>query len=87
MKVGDKPIEHVFSHVRHTIWIEHGDGSKLVDASSPNEWYSTEGNQLRWMSESNMKEVGVTAGVKKILMAVKLQRKLERSAKGGRANN
>lgn len=73
-EVDGKPIEHVFSHVRHTMWIEHGDGSKHVDSSAPIEWSSPEGKELRWMSEVDMKEVGVTAGVKKILKAVKSHR-------------
>lgn len=79
--VGDKPIEHVFSHVRHTMWIEHGDGSKHVDSSFASEWTSEEGKELRWMSEADMKDVGVTAGVKKILKAVNAQRQVSSKQK------
>jgi A/G-specific adenine glycosylase len=70
-EVGSEPIEHIFSHVRHTMWIEHGDGSQHVDKLGPVEWTSSEGKELRWMSEADMQQVGVTAGVKKILKAVK----------------
>jgi A/G-specific adenine glycosylase len=70
-EVGAEPIEHVFSHVRHTMWIEHGDGSKHVDLSAPDEWTSPKGKEVRWMSEDDMHQVGITAGVKKILNAVK----------------
>ena len=70
-EVGAEPIEHIFSHVRHTMWVEHGDVSKLVDKSAPDEWTSPEGKELRWMSEDDMHQVGITAGVKKILKAVK----------------
>lgn len=83
-EVGDKPVEHVFSHVRHTYWIEHG--STHAADSSPNEWLSPDGKELRWMSEDDMKEVGVTAGVKKILKAVKSQRQSsKRPAKKSKA--
>lgn len=72
VQVGEKPVEHIFSHVRHTMWIEHG--SVPIYSSFINEWKSGEGKELRWMSEDDMKDVGVTAGVKKILKAVKSQR-------------
>ncbi len=75
MQVGKKPIEHIFSHIRHTMWVEHGDGSRYADSSYPSEWISEKGKELRWMSESDMKDVGITAGVKKILKAVKEERK------------
>ena len=73
-QVGEAPVEHVFSHVRHTMWIEHGDGSRHVDHSALDEWTSLDGKEIRWMSEEDMQNVGVTAGVKKILKAVKSQR-------------
>jgi hypothetical protein len=57
------------------MWVEHGDGSRYADSSYPSEWISEKGKELRWMSESDMKDVGITAGVKKILKAVKEERK------------
>jgi A/G-specific adenine glycosylase len=83
-EVGAEPIEHVFSHVRHTMWIEHGDGSKHVDKLISVEWTSSEGKELRWMSEDDMQQVGVTAGVKKILKAVKLAQRGQSKRKAGR---
>eukprot|EP00544_Gedaniella_sp_CCMP2646_P007263 CAMPEP_0202486774 /NCGR_PEP_ID=MMETSP1361-20130828/5253_1 /ASSEMBLY_ACC=CAM_ASM_000849 /TAXON_ID=210615 /ORGANISM="Staurosira complex sp., Strain CCMP2646" /LENGTH=596 /DNA_ID=CAMNT_0049116003 /DNA_START=93 /DNA_END=1883 /DNA_ORIENTATION=+ len=74
-QVGEKPIEHIFSHIRHTMWVEHGDGSRYADSSYPGDLISEKGKELRWMSESDMKDVGITAGVKKILKAVKEERK------------
>ena len=75
-QVGEKPIEHIFSHIRHTMWVEYGDGSRYADSSYPGEWTSqAEGRELRWMSEADMKNVGVTAAIKKILKAVKAERK------------
>lgn len=81
--VGDDPVEHVFSHVRHTMWIEYGDCTKHVDEGhwASVEWKSTEGRQLKWMSEDDMHRVGVTAGVKKILNVVKAKRRPQTKAK------
>ena len=70
------PIEHVFSHVRHTMWVELGeimdhdiydkgrDGTVLT-------WTTSDGREVRWMTEGDMNEVGITSGVKKILKSVK----------------
>ena len=37
------------------------------------EWTTDEGREVRWMLESDMTQVGITSGVKKILKAVKDQ--------------
>lgn len=60
-------IDHIFSHVRHTMWIEH---QTIDDAMLVTSWTSACGKELRWMSKDDMDRVGVTSGVKKILNAV-----------------
>ena len=67
-----KPIEHIFSHVRHSYCIEHGDiaeadAGSLVSVSM----FTPDGREVRFMSEEDMKNVGITSGVKKVLKAVK----------------
>jgi len=79
------PLEHIFSHVRHTMWVEHGhiqleeDDEISFDfssfESSSMSWKTEDGREVRWMSELDMKKVGVTSGVKKILAAVLKKRK------------
>jgi A/G-specific adenine glycosylase len=55
---------HVFSHVRHTMWIEFGPVKEVSDIAS---WH---GRAVRWMTADDMVKVGVTSGVRKILNAV-----------------
>jgi A/G-specific adenine glycosylase len=62
-----EPVDHIFSHVRHTMWIEH---QTIDDAMLVTSWTSPCGKELRWMSKDDMDRVGVTSGVKKILNAV-----------------
>jgi A/G-specific adenine glycosylase len=66
--VNDAPIHHVFSHVRHTMYIEYA----FTESVDSNVFHgsSDSGTQLQWMSLSDMKEVGITSGVQKILTAV-----------------
>jgi A/G-specific adenine glycosylase len=66
---GGESIEHIFSHVRHTMWIEHA--SISVQDMGENEWVDGQDREVRWMFESDMQKVGVTSGVKKVLKAVK----------------
>ena len=62
------PIEHVFSHVRHTMWVEYAE----IEEAYPFDDVvgSPADGSARWMTESDMYRVGVTAGVKKILETV-----------------
>lgn len=61
-------VDHIFSHVRHTMWIEH---QKVRTGSmETTSWISGEGKEVRWMSKEDMEKVGVTSGVKKVLAAV-----------------
>lgn len=63
-------LEHIFSHVRHTMHIECAVLPANASCWRPNEPW-THGNQvLCWMDSSRMAEVGVTAGVKKVITGV-----------------
>jgi len=70
--VTSSPLVHVFSHVVHHMWVEVGDVTDLIDlkAGIEMQWTSKDGRELRWLSEEDMKDVGITSGVKKILAAV-----------------
>lgn len=65
--VMNETVEHIFSHVRHTMWIEH-EGA-LANTTHGDESKTAE-KEVRWMSKEDMTKVGVTSGVKKILKAV-----------------
>lgn len=73
-QIGSKPIEHVFSHVRHTMWIEYGELDKSKKWSG--DIMILDGREARWLSDEDMKSVGITSGVKKILAHVKKLNKL-----------
>ena len=78
------PIEHVFSHVRHTMWIEwlhRPDQDQDEDGDDEDELRLLTkrdgtlcGFEIRWMTTADMKTVGVTSGVKKVLAAVEKHR-------------
>jgi A/G-specific adenine glycosylase len=72
-------IDHIFSHVLHYMWIESGHLSIDLTQDSPLEWTSSSGKQVRWMNNADMKEVGITSGVKKILGAVQTSNKLTKT--------
>jgi A/G-specific adenine glycosylase len=76
------PMEHIFSHVRHTMWIDYA--SLLMTGAKPDKkgWTTPNGKEVRWMRESDMQELGITSGVKKILKAVK-----EEQAKNSKKQN
>jgi hypothetical protein len=52
------------------MWVESC--STFVEIETT-EWKTSENKEVRWMREKDMKEVGITSGVKKILKAVKAQ--------------
>jgi A/G-specific adenine glycosylase len=60
-------LEHIFSHVKHIMWLET---MTMEEDLSTIQWKTEEGRDVRWMRESDMKEVGITSGVKKVLKAV-----------------
>ena len=66
------PLEHIFSHIKHIMWVEACTTSIEIDTT---EWTTEEGKQVRWMRDSDMNKVGITSGVKKILKAVQAQTK------------
>lgn len=68
--VDPAPLEHIFSHVKHIMWIECASSAMEVDGK---EWTTSDGKQVRWMREKDMKQVGITSGVKKVMKAVKEQ--------------
>jgi A/G-specific adenine glycosylase len=67
--VDPSPLEHIFSHVKHIMWVETCQVSIELDLL---EWTTSQHDkEVRWMREQDMKQVGITSGVKKILKAVK----------------
>jgi len=65
------PLEHIFSHVKHNMWLETVTIDAPASALHVKEWITDEGREVRWMRDCDMKEVGITSGVKKILNTVK----------------
>mmetsp|Transcript_10948 Transcript_10948/g.15408 ORF Transcript_10948/g.15408 Transcript_10948/m.15408 type:complete len:426 (-) Transcript_10948:1351-2628(-) len=67
-----QPVEHIFSHVRHTMWIEYGHLTSLtINDIKQKSWKTWDGREIRWMTLKDMQDVGVTSGVKKVLSNVK----------------
>ena len=77
-----EPLEHIFSHVRHTMHVEYGSVLSAPDEEEVAAWKakakgkgkgaaSSAPREFRWMAEGQMKEVGVTAGVLKVIAAVR----------------
>mmetsp|Transcript_34069 Transcript_34069/g.49394 ORF Transcript_34069/g.49394 Transcript_34069/m.49394 type:complete len:369 (-) Transcript_34069:134-1240(-) len=67
----EEPVNHVFSHVRHTSWIEFQKVDYILDDSQfCQRWKSSTGKEVSLMSEKDMMDVGITAEVKKILCSV-----------------
>ena len=64
----EDPIVHIFSHVCHTMWIEHGEVE--TDEELSKRW-KLNGQEIGWMTESMMASVGITSGVRKVLAATK----------------
>jgi A/G-specific adenine glycosylase len=74
------PIVHVFSHVRHIMWVEHRfitDDANIKELlkMSKLEWQASTEKKIRLMTVKEMERVGITAGVKKVLAAVKKERR------------
>jgi hypothetical protein len=65
-------IVHVFSHVCHTYWVEHGE-VEAPDKVLCKRW-KLNGREIGWLTEQDMADVGITSGVRKIL-AVSKQKK------------
>jgi A/G-specific adenine glycosylase len=74
------PIVHVFSHVRHIMWVEHRcitDNTNVKELlnMSKLEWQGSTEKKIRFMTVKEMERVGITAGVKKVLAAIKKERR------------
>ena len=71
LALNKEPLEHIFSHVRHLMWIEYlglkAFDKELMDGS----WSIADGREMRLMSEEDMDHVGITSCVKKIIALVK----------------
>jgi A/G-specific adenine glycosylase len=74
----DSPIEHIFSHVRHSMWIEGINVPKqnvplafIIDQS----FFLSDGREYKWMNDNTMNSVGITSAIKKILGAINKKRK------------
>jgi A/G-specific adenine glycosylase len=81
----ETPLEHVFSHVRHTMWVHCAmlrdeDGTRNSDL--PSSWKTADGREIQWASETAMAQLGLTAGVKKVLQAVRKQHETTSSSNG-----
>ena len=76
-----EPLEHIFSHVRHTMHVEYAavaNPPRLAEEAAAGKSKgkgkgaaSAAPREFRWMAEDQMKEVGVTAGVLKVIAAVR----------------
>ena len=75
----NKPLEHIFSHVKHYMWVEVGDLSGVRDENL--EWTTPSGKEVRWMNKDDMKKVGITSGVKKVLQSVEKKSSTEPKTK------
>ena len=69
-QVHDSSAEHVFSHIRHTYWMEHKEIPTSACDSMVREWKDCQGREVRWMNAEEMSSVGITSGVKKILKVI-----------------
>jgi adenine-specific DNA glycosylase len=71
--ITDEPIHHIFSHIRHTMYVEY----ICVD----DEWNFSNDDTTdlsvtkQWMSQRDMDQVGITSGVKKVLQAIDMKLK------------
>jgi A/G-specific adenine glycosylase len=69
-QVETKPLEHIFSHVKHYMWVEVGDFIDIHLGDDDLDWITASGKEARWMNKDDMKKVGITSGVKKVLQSV-----------------
>jgi adenine-specific DNA glycosylase len=96
--VNERPIHHVFSHIRHTLYIEYATSTTTIanrsqlflanaiqntdrdtaatddldddDNNNDDDGKTVPPEEQRWMSVSDMENVGITSGVQKILQTV-----------------
>jgi A/G-specific adenine glycosylase len=72
--VNVEPMHHIFSHVRHTLYIECAtlDKNSTISITHNNDDANDDATKttIRWMSRDDMDQIGITSGVKKILDSV-----------------
>lgn len=66
----DSPVEHIFSHVRHTMWIEHGEIVSFDPSITKQSYFLQDGREYKWMNADGMKKVGMTSAINKILSVI-----------------
>lgn len=71
-QINDAPVLHVFSHVCHTMWVEHVDLGAIAKCSFSMKRWESNGREVGWLTERDMEQVGITSGVRKVLAAVQL---------------
>lgn len=65
----DDPIVHIFSHVCHTMWVEYSIlNSNKFDCEI--RWKLKDGREAGWFTANDMRSVGITSGVRKVLALV-----------------
>ena len=75
-QVTDAPIVHIFSHVCHMYYVEHGEyRSSGKESIQSRRWKLDNGKEVGWMTEDDMASVGITSGVRKILAKTQQQKK------------
>jgi len=83
-----EPLVHVFSHERHTMTLNlfEVEGSSIESSSSSSSSSSSATmKEHKWMSEAEIKEVGITSGCKKIIEIIKkTNEKLVSNSKNGK---
>lgn len=72
VRVTEEPMEHIFSHVQHSMWLEYGNVSLSGRfADLPSQLSTSDGRRVEFMTEEDMAGVGITSAIQKILKAVK----------------
>lgn len=81
-----EPLVHIFSHERHTMTLNlfEVEGSSSSESSSSSS-SSVTMKEHKWMSEAEIKEIGITSGCKKIIEIIKkTNEKLDSNSKNGK---
>ena len=63
----EESIVHIFSHVCHTMWIECAEFEVDNELLLGKKRWKFNGQEIGWMSENDMANVGITSGVRKVL--------------------
>uniref|UniRef100_K3X2X9 Adenine DNA glycosylase n=1 Tax=Globisporangium ultimum (strain ATCC 200006 / CBS 805.95 / DAOM BR144) TaxID=431595 RepID=K3X2X9_GLOUD len=63
-------LTHIFSHVKHHMGVEHLHFRSKPTVAVIDTMDASQQQQIRWMNAADMKQLGITTGVKKILNMV-----------------